>query len=67
MPLCRSLGHGLWELRTSLPSKRISRLLFIHYRDELVVLSGFIKKSQKTPKSELELAKARMKEVQDVD
>jgi phage-related protein len=28
MPLCRSLGDGLWEVRTSLPSNRIARVLF---------------------------------------
>jgi hypothetical protein len=28
MPLCRPLGDGLWEVRTSLPSRRIARMLF---------------------------------------
>ena len=28
MPLCRALGDGLWEVRTSLPSNRIARVLF---------------------------------------
>ena len=28
MPLCRAMGDGLWEVRTSLPSNRIARVLF---------------------------------------
>jgi phage-related protein len=57
MPVCRSLGHGLYEVRTSLSNNRISRVLF--YVDKLgrmVLLHGFIKKTQKTPAEELNLA-----------
>jgi phage-related protein len=61
MPLCRSLGNGLWELRSTLPSNRISRIIFCFHQGELVLLNGFIKKTQKTPMDELELAKKRMK------
>ncbi|MDO8533309.1 MAG: type II toxin-antitoxin system RelE/ParE family toxin, partial [Xanthobacteraceae bacterium] len=49
MPLCRSLGGGLWELRSNLPSRRISRLIFFVEDGELYVVHGFIKKTQKTP------------------
>ena len=49
MPLCRALGDGLWEVRTSLPSNRIARVLFSLQQDRLLVLHGFIKKTQKTP------------------
>ena len=62
MPLCRPLGTGLWEVRTSLPGNRISRVLFCVNGGGLIVLSGFIKKTQKTPAEELTLARKRMKE-----
>ena len=62
MPLCRSLGTGLWELRTNLPGNRIARLMFCVKPDGLLVLSGFIKKTQKTPGAELVLGRRRMKE-----
>lgn len=63
MPLCRSLGIGLWEVRSTLPSRRIARLLFFIYEGQIVILHGFIKQTQKTPQDELELACKRMKEV----
>lgn len=63
MPLVRSLSGGLWELRSSLPSRREVRLLFAAGDDMLVVLHGFIKKTQKTPPGELALALKRMKEM----
>ncbi len=63
MPLCRSLGHGLWEVRSTLPSKRISRVLFCLHDRELVALHGFIKKSQKTPKDDINVAMKRLKEI----
>lgn len=63
MPLCRSLEEGLWEIRSSLPSHKIARVLFCVTQDRMVLLHGFIKKMQKTPKKELALAIKRMKEV----
>jgi phage-related protein len=62
MPLCRAMGDGLWEVRTSLPSNRIARVLFCVARDRIVVLHGFIKKTQKTPDEEMTLARKRKKE-----
>ncbi|MCQ0990572.1 type II toxin-antitoxin system RelE/ParE family toxin [Jiella marina] len=62
MPLCRGLGNGLWEVRSNLPSGRIARMIFCLCDDTILVLSGFIKKSQKTPQDELALARRRMKE-----
>jgi phage-related protein len=64
MPLCRSIGDGLWEIRTNLPSNRIARVLFFVAQERIVVLNGFIKKTQKTPAEELALARKRMKEFQ---
>jgi phage-related protein len=63
MPLVRSLKDGLWELRSRLPSQRIARLILCFHQGKLVVLHGFIKKTQKTPLDDLELAKRRMREV----
>ena len=62
MPLCGAMGDGLWEVRTGLPSNRIARVLFCVLRDRIVVLHGFIKKTQKTPDEELSLARKRRKE-----
>ena len=59
MPFCRSLGKGLWEVRVDLPSKRIARLIFSPRDEKLVVLHGFVKKTQKTPHADLELARKR--------
>jgi phage-related protein len=63
MPLCRSLGGGLWEVRSSLPSRRIARILFFIHEGQVVIVNGFIKQTQKTPQDELELAHRRMREV----
>jgi phage-related protein len=65
MPLCRAMGDGLWEARTTLPSNRIARVLFVVNRDRIVLLHGFIKKTQKTPDEELALARKRRKEFED--
>ena len=59
MPLVRSLKDGLWEVRSNLPSQRTARLLLCFHEEELVVLHGFIKKTQKTLKPELDLALKR--------
>jgi phage-related protein len=63
MPLVRSLKDGLWEVRSSLPSQRIARLVLCFHEETLIVLHGFIKKTQKTPLDDLALAKRRMNEV----
>jgi phage-related protein len=62
LPLVRPLGKGLWELRSALDD-RIARLFFCFHERRIVVLHGFIKKSQSTPKAELDVALKRMKEV----
>jgi len=62
MPLCRAMGDGLWELRSDLPSKRIARVLFGVQQGKLLVLHGFIKKTQKTPDEDLALARKRKRE-----
>ena len=62
-PMVGSLKDGLWEVRSTLPSQRIARLILCFYDQMLVVLHGFIKKTQKTPADDLALARRRMKEV----
>jgi phage-related protein len=62
-PLVGSLKDGLWELRSTLPGHRIARLILCFHGGVLVVLHGFIKKTQKTPVDDLSLAKRRMREV----
>ena len=49
MPLVRSLKDGLWEVRSTLPSQKIARLILCFHQGTLVVLHGFIKKTRKTP------------------
>jgi phage-related protein len=63
MPLCRALRDGLWEVRSSLPSRREARVLFGFHEDMLIALHAFIKKGQKTSPEDLVLARQRMKEV----
>ena len=58
MPVCRSMGEGLYEVRSTLSGDRIGRVLFyIDLLDRMVLLHGFIKKTQKTPPSDLNLAR----------
>ena len=65
MPLCRPLGSGLWELRSSLPGNRIARLMFFVEDDEIYVVHGFIKKTQKTLDDDIALARRRLKETKE--
>ena len=60
MPLVRKLDKGLWEVRVRLPDG-IARILFITGERRMILLHGFIKKSQKTPRADLELAKTRLR------
>lgn len=60
MPIVRKLDRDLWEVRSHLPD-RIARVLFTVCDNTMVLLHGFIKKSQKTPADDLALAKQRLK------
>ena len=62
MPLCRPLGDGLWEVRSGLPGHRIARMFFCLSDDRIVVLHGMIKKTQKTPEADLDLARKRKRD-----
>jgi phage-related protein len=63
LPVCRAMGKGLYEVRTNLTGNRIARVLFTITGDTMVLLHGFIKKSRKTPKTDLDLAQARKADV----
>ena len=63
MPLCRTMGSGLWEIRTDLPTRRTARVLLCLYHDHLVALNGFIKKTRATPNDDLALALKRQREL----
>lgn len=58
-PYSKSLGDGIFELRCNIGND-ISRILYFFYKGKIVVVTnGFIKKTQKTPPAEIELAKKR--------
>ncbi|MEQ1887959.1 MAG: type II toxin-antitoxin system RelE/ParE family toxin [Alphaproteobacteria bacterium] len=61
-PLVDSLGNGLWEVRSNL-GDRIARIIFYLEADEIILLHGFIKRTQKTPNQELQLALKRKKQL----
>ena len=64
MPVCRPLGQGLWEVRSTLPGNRIARVIFGIAQAHMVLLHGFVKKTQKIPDEDLALARKRMKEIE---
>jgi phage-related protein len=64
MPLCRALGGGLFELRASLATRRIARVMVCAFENELYALHGFIKKTQKTPEADMKLARSRKRQLE---
>jgi len=62
-PHCAPLGHGLWEVRSNLDGNRIARVIFCMGDGHMILLHGFIKKTQKTPRADIDLALARKREV----
>ena len=65
MPTCRSLGKGLWEVRSNISDGRIARVIFYVAGDDMILLHGFIKKTQKTPKGDLDIALERKRQLAD--
>jgi phage-related protein len=63
MPLCRSLDRGFWEIRSQMAQGKIGRVLFCIQGGHMVLLHAFIKKTQKMPKADHDLAVKRMKEI----
>jgi phage-related protein len=62
-PHCAPLGHGLWEVRSNLDSNRIARVIFCMGDGHMILLHGFVKKTQKTPQADIDLAVKRKAEV----
>jgi phage-related protein len=63
MPHTRSMGGGLFELRIK-AAEGIARVFYCTVVDRRIVfLHQFVKKSEKTPLKELEIARHRMKEM----
>jgi phage-related protein len=63
MPLVRKLEKNLWEVRTNI-TDGIARIIFTVIGNQMVLLHGFVKKSQQTPKNELETARKRLKSLE---
>ena len=63
MPLVKHLDEDIYEVRSNISDKRIARVLFCHFNNFLVLLHGFIKKTQTTPLQDLRLAKTRRNEL----
>jgi len=66
MPLVGNLGQGMWEIRIRLTHNRIARVLFFMDENTMVLVNGFIKKTQKTPKPELDLSRQRKRQYQSI-
>ena len=61
MPYSRNLEKGLYEVRSNISDGRIARVLFCIQRNQMILLHGFIKKTQATPDKDKEIARKRMK------
>ena len=59
MPLIRKIERGLWEVRSTI-SAGIARVFFTVMDRTMILLHGFVKKSQKTPQNELDTARRRL-------
>ena len=63
MPVCRPMGSGLWEVRASLAKGRIARVFFCVHDGHMILLHGFLKKTQKTTNHDLALVRDRMSQI----
>ena len=65
MPLCRKIRGEIWEVRSKLSgNNNIARVLFCTTAEHLVLLNGFVKKTQKAPAGEIDLAERRMRNLE---
>lgn len=62
MPLVRKVDTALWEVRSHIPAG-IARIFFTTVGATMVLLHGIIKKSGRTPKNDLDIARSRRDEV----
>lgn len=63
MPLVDGLGDGLWEVRTQLKDNW-ARVIFCFHNGDMVLLHGFMKKTNKTPAQDIKKAKERMRKLE---
>lgn len=64
MPVCKKLvGTKMYEVRSNISSQRIARVIFVIMDEYMILLHGFIKKDQKTPKNEIDISLQRMKDI----
>ena len=65
MPLVRKINakYKLWEVRSKLASDKIARVIFTIYKDCMILLHAFIKKDQKLPEKEKNIAIERRKKI----
>ncbi len=63
MTLVRKLEPGLWEVRVQL-DQRIARILFTVSGKSMVLLHGFFKTMDKTPKREMDMARNRKRDLE---
>jgi phage-related protein len=64
-PLSKHIESGLWELRIK-AGNDILRIFYTFAKDQIIILlHGFVKKQQKTPGSELEVARRRLRELKE--
>jgi phage-related protein len=61
LPLVRKIKPGLWEIRSDVKDG-ISRVFFTFINEEIILLHGIVKKTQKTPPKEINIATERIKE-----
>lgn len=61
MPTVRKLQRNLWEVRSKISDGRIARVIFTITGGCMVLLHGFVKKTQKTPPQDIDLAIKRLK------
>ena len=65
MPLVKKIDtkYKLWEVRSTLNSDKIARVIFTIYKDCMILLHGFIKKDQKLPEKDKNIAINRRKKI----
>ncbi|MFZ2109327.1 MAG: type II toxin-antitoxin system RelE/ParE family toxin [Roseiarcus sp.] len=59
----RAIGYDM-EVRSDLSGGSIGRVIFCIAKGDMVLLHGFIKKTQKTPQRDIDLANQRRKEIE---
>ena len=60
-PYSKYLGKEILELRGKVGSNNTRVLYFFYHNGKIILTNGFVKKTQKTPRAELEKAKAYRK------